>query len=233
MLYRNDPDRPQILFKPESYTPGKTTWAVILEASNLFQNLEDFDSAGATTRQPARAAALQAVVKSGYARASVTGMYRDLPFVLRNQPSFIPFQSIPETGGASTDDELFFALAADYHIASARLTPGISAGLQLPATFGTMSFDIMSAPIARTVVVREQGNVSILPYDTSAVPIFQARVSLKWDISKILSAVAWVQYVRDNNGTFMERDPSDGTVALRTFVNPDFFGLGTSAEARF
>ncbi|WP_437275523.1 hypothetical protein WME90_30300 [Sorangium sp. So ce375] len=233
MLYRNDPDRPQILFNAESYTPGKTTWAVILEASNLFQNLKDFDSAGATTRQPARAAALQAVVKSGYARASVTGMFRDLPFVLRNQPSFIPFQSIPETGGSSTDDEMFIALAADYYIASARLTPGIGAGLQLPASFGTMSFDIMSAPIARTVVVREQGSVSILPYDTSAVPIFQARVSLKWDISTILSAVAWVQYVRDNNGTFMERDPSDGTVALRTFVNPDFFGLGTSAQARF
>ncbi|WP_437478337.1 hypothetical protein WME75_30095 [Sorangium sp. So ce1014] len=233
LLYRNDPDRPQILFKPETYTPGKTTWAVSLEASNLYQNLKDFESAGVTTLQSARAAALQAVLKSGYARASVTGIYRDLPFVLRNQPSFIPFQTIPETGGASTADELFFALAADYYIASARLTPGIGAGLQLPATFKTTSFDIMSAPIARTVVVREQGNLSILPYNRSAVPIFQARASLKWDISRILSAVAWVQYVRDNNGTFMERDPSEGTLALRTFVNPDFFGIGTSVQARF
>ncbi|WP_437934790.1 hypothetical protein [Sorangium sp. So ce341] len=233
LLYRNDPDRPQVIFKPETYTPGKTTWAVSLEASNLFQNLKDFESAGVTTRQAARAGALQAVLKSGYARASVTGIYRDLPFVLRNQPSFIPFQSIPETRGASTGDELFFALAADYYIAPARLTPGIGAGLQLPATFKTTSFDLYSAPIARTVVVREQGNLSILPYDRSAVPIFQARVSLKWDISRILSAVAWVQYVRDNNGTFMERDPSEGTLALRTFVNPDFVGGGVSAQARF
>ncbi|WP_437630768.1 hypothetical protein [Sorangium sp. So ce854] len=233
LLYRNDPERPQIIFKPETYTPGKTTWAVSLEASNLYQNLKDFESAGVTTRQAARAAALQAVIKSGYARASVTGIYRDLPFVLRNQPSFIPFQTIPDTRGASTSDELFFALAADYYIASARLTPGLGAGLQLPATFRTTSFDVMSAPIARTVVVREQGNLSILPYNTSAVPIFQARASLKWDISKILSAVAWVQYVRDNNGTFMERDPSEGTLALRTFVSPDFLGVGASAQARF
>ncbi|WP_437605944.1 hypothetical protein WMF20_33450 [Sorangium sp. So ce834] len=233
LLYRNDPDRPQIIFKPETYTPGKTTWAVSLEASNLYQNLKDFESAGVTTRQAARAGALQAVLKSGYARASVTGIYRDLPFVLRNQPSFIPFQSIPETRGASTGDELFFALSADYYVARARLTPGIGAGLQLPATFKTTSFDLYSAPIARTVVVREQGNLSILPYNRSAVPIFQARVSLKWDISRILSAVAWVQYVRDNNGTFMERDPSEGTLALRTFVNPDFVGGGISAQARF
>ncbi|WP_437964791.1 hypothetical protein WMF04_34680 [Sorangium sp. So ce260] len=233
LLYRNDPNRPQVIFKPETYTPGKTTWAVSLEASNLYQNLKDFESAGVTTLQSARTAALQGVIKSGYARASLTGIYRDLPFVLRNQPSFIPFQTIPETRGASTGDELFFALAADYHIASARLTPGLGAGLQFPATFKTTSFDIMSAPIARTVVVREQGNLSILPYNRSAVPIFQARVSLKWDISRILSAVAWAQYVRDNNGTFMERDPSEGTLALRTFVNPDFFGVGTSVQARF
>ncbi|WP_437574288.1 hypothetical protein [Sorangium sp. So ce887] len=233
LLYRNDPNRPHIIFKPEAYTPGKTTWAVSLEASNLYQNLKDFESTGVTTLQPARTGALQAVLKSGYARASVTGIYRDLPFVLRNQPSFIPFQTIPETGGAWTGDELFFALAADYYIASARLTPGIGAGLQFPATFKTTSLDVFSAPIARTVVVREQGNLSILPYNRSAVPIFQARASLKWDISRILSAIAWVQYVRDNNGTFMERDPSEGTVALRTFLNPDFLGGGMSAQARF
>jgi hypothetical protein len=39
--------------------------------------------------------------------------------------------------------------------------------------------------------------------------------------------------VRDNNGTFVERDPSEGTVALRTFINPDFLGFGTSVQARF
>lgn len=233
LLYRNDPDRPQILFRPESYVPGKTTWAVSLEATNIFQNLKKFEHAGATTHQPARAGALQAVVKSGYARASLTGIYRDLPFVLRNQPSFIPFQSIPKTRGTRIRDELFFAVAADYHFPAVRLTPGLGAGLQFPAAYSTTSLDLWSAPIARTVVVREQGNLSILPYNRSAVPILQARASLQWDVSEILTAVAWVQYVRDNNGTFMERDPSDGTAALRTFVNPDFVGLGTSAQARF
>lgn len=231
LLYRNDPNKPQIIFKPETYTPGKTTWSASIEASQLFQNLKDFDAAGQTSTQPARSAALQANVKSGYLRGSLTGIYRDLPFVLRNQPSFIPFQTIPRD--AATSNELFFAVAADYYIESVRLTPGIGGGLQFPATFQTSSVDAASSPIQRTVVVREQGNIAILPVNQTSVPIFQARLSLRWDISKILAAVAWVQYVRDNNGTFVERDPSEGTVALRTFINPDFLGLGTSVQARF
>jgi hypothetical protein len=231
LLYRNDPNKPQIIFKPETYTPGKTTWSASLEASNLFQHLKDFDRAGMTELQSARTVALQGNVKSGYLRGSLTGIYRDLPFVLRNQPSFIPFQTLPED--ASTTNELFFAVAADYHIEGAHLTPGIGMGLQLPATFQTSTADFASSPIQRTVVVREQGNIAILPVNQQAVPIFQARVSLRWDVSKILSAIAWMQYVRDNNGTFVERDPSEGTVALRTFISPDFLGFGTSVQARF
>ena len=49
----------------------------------------------------------------------------------------------------------------------------------------------------------------------------------------ILSAILWAQYVRDNNGTFVARDPSEGTFSLRTFLSPDFFGLGSSVQARF
>jgi hypothetical protein len=231
LLYRNDPNKPQIIFKPESYTPGKTTWSASVETSTLYQHLKDFDRAGMTALQPASTLAFQGNVKSGYLRGSFTSIYRDLPFVLRNQPSFIPFQTLPRD--AATSNEIFLAVAADYHIAEAHLTPGIGMGLQLPATFQTSTTDFASSPIQRTVVVREQGNIAILPVNQSAVPIFQARVSLRWDLSKILSAIAWAQYVRDNNGTFVERDPSEGTVALRTFISPDFLGFGTSVQARF
>ncbi|MEO7329008.1 MAG: hypothetical protein ABI193_10545, partial [Minicystis sp.] len=231
LLYRNDPNKPQIIFRPETYSPGKTTWSASVEFDNLFQNLKDFDTAGATKLQQARAAALQANLKSSHLRASVTGIYRDLPFVLRNQPSFIPFETLPKA--ASTTNELFFAAAVDYHFPSIHLTPGLGAGVQFPATFKSTSTNNSSAPIERTVVVREQGNIAILPINKGAVPIIQMRFSVKWDISRILSALVWAQYVRDNNGTFVARDPSEGTVALRTFVKPDFFGLGTSVQARF
>jgi hypothetical protein len=150
---------------------------------------------------------------------------------LRNQPSFIPFQTLPKD--AVTGNEFFMAAAVDYYIDSLHLTPGFGGGLQFPATFRTKSIDIASSPIERTVVVREQGNIAILPVNQEAVPIFQARASLKWDISKILSAIAWLQYVRDNNLTFVERDPGEGTIALRTFIDPNFFGFGASVSARF
>ncbi|MBK9266767.1 MAG: hypothetical protein IPM54_44155 [Polyangiaceae bacterium] len=230
-LYRNDPNKPMVIFKPETYTEGKTTWSVALEGTNLWQHLKDFDVAGGTAMQPARAAALQANIKSSYFRGSATVIYRDLPYVLRNQPSFIPFQTLPADAGSS--DEVFLAVAGDYYFKKPRLTAGFGGGLQFPATFSTATIDNSSAPISRTVVVREQGNIAILPVNQTEVPIFQARASLKWDISPILSALAWVQFVRDNNGTFVERDPTEGTLALRTFISPNFLGFGTSVSARF
>jgi hypothetical protein len=143
----------------------------------------------------------------------------------------IPFQTLPRA--ATTADELFFAAAVDYAMEALHLTPGFGAGLQFPATFGSRSTNSASAPIERTVVVRDQGNIAILPLNRHVVPIIQARVSLKWDISRILSAILWAQFVHDNNGTFVARDPNEGTISLRAFVRPDFFGLGTSVQARF
>lgn len=242
-LYRNDPNKPQIIFKPEEYTPGKTTWLVSAEFDQIFQNLKNFDVAGATKVQGATAGAVQAQLKSSFFRASLTGIYRDLPYVLRNQPSMIPFQSIPQnkvdptTGDeietTKTTPEFFFAAAADYYFDGPRLTLGFGGGLQFPATFKSISTNTASTPTDRTVVVRQQGNLGILPVGKGAVPIVQARVSLKWEISRILSAILWAQYVRDNNATFVERDPSEGTVSLRAFLNPDFLGMGTSVQARF
>src|SRR5205814_1426580 len=99
--------------------------------------------------------------------------------------------------------------------------------------FSSNTTDSSLAPIQRTVVVHEQGFVSILPIGSKAVPVVQARLSLKWDVSRILSAIAWLQVVRDNNATRLERDPSEGTVALRRFLSPNFLGFGTSVQARF
>lgn len=230
-LYRNDPNRPMQIFKAEKYIPEKFLWQVSLEGSALFQNLKSFETTGATELQSALAGAAQAQIKTGFFRASLTGIFRDLGFVLRNQPSFIPFQTIPEAGDVAP--EVFLAAAADYYIESARLTPGIGGGLQFPSTFTSNSVDSSSAPISRTVVVREQGNIAILPVNVGAAPIIQARATLRWDISPILASMLWVQYVRDNNGTFIERDPNEGTVALRTFISPDFLGFGTAVQARF
>ena len=231
-LYRNDPMKADRELKVESY-PDDVSWTVSVEYSNLWQNLKDFDVPGQTTLQQARAAALQGTVKVGYFRASLAGIYRDLPFVLRNVPSFIPFETLPGGNAIDVSDELFFAGSVDYHFDGPRLTPGIGAGVQLPASVKTSSINAANQTIGRTVVIRQQGDQSILPVDAEAVPIFQARASLKWDLSQMLSTVIWAQFVRDNNATFVERDPNEGTVATRQFVSPNFLGLGGSAQARF
>lgn len=229
-LYRNDPNKPMVLFAPEKYTPGELAWSVSAEASVLGQHLKDFDVAGALKDQFAMAGAVQGVLKAGYLRLSATGIYRNLNFVVRNVPGFIPFETLPKD--AATDPELFGAVTADYHFKELHLTPGIGGGLQLPSTFKSV-FNDGGITASRTVIVRQQGDESILPYNKDRTPILQARASLKWDVSEMLATVLWVQYVRDNNGTLVVRDPSEGTASLRTFQSPDRLGVGTAIQARF
>lgn len=230
LLYRNDPNKAMVLFAPEKYTPGEVAWSVSAEASALGQRLKDFDQAGSLKDQVAVAAAVQGVLKAGYLRLSATGIYRNLNFVVRNVPGFIPFETLPKD--AQTDPELFGAVTADYHLKDLHLTPGIGGGLQLPSTFRSQ-FDDGGILASRTIVVRQQGDESILPYNKDRTPILQARASVRWDISEIIAMVAWVQYVRDNNGTLVVRDPSEGTASLRVFQSPDRLGVGTALQARF
>ena len=230
LLYRNDPNAPMIMFKPENYSPDQLAWSVSAEVDAINQHLKNFDVSGAMSDQGAYAAALQAVARIGYWRLSATGITRDLNYVVRNVPGFIPFETLPQN--AKTDPEIFGALAADYYIPSLRLTPGLGGGIQLPSTFRS-EFTDGGVPASRTVVVRSQGNESILPYDAQRTPIYQARLSLRWNISEIISAVGWIQYIRDNNGTLVVQDPTEGTASLRVFQSPNQLGAAISLQARY
>jgi hypothetical protein len=230
LLYRNDPNAPMILFSPEKYNPKQVAWSVSAEGDVLSQHLKDFDKVGGTTNQLAYAAALQGVAAIGFWRFSATGIMRDLNYVVRNVPGFIPFETLP--AGTKSDPEIFGALAADYYIKDLRLTPGIGAGLQMPSTFKSQ-FTEGGIPSSRTIVVRSQGDESILPYNQDRSPIFQGRLSLRWTLSEMLSAVVWLQYIRDNNGTLVVQDPTEGTASLRVFQSPDRLGAAASLQARF
>jgi len=229
-LYRNDPNAPMVIFRPEKYTPGVLSWAFSVEGSHLRQNLRDFDSTGSTKLQGATAGAAQFTVKTGYFRFQSTGIYRDLAFVLRNQPSFIPFETIPSK--AKVQPEFFVALAGDYFIESLHLTPGLGFGLQLPSTFGSSQTDVFGTEIGRTAIIRQQGDLAILPDGKGRVPIIHGRASLRWDLNTMMAVNLWAQYIRDNNATRVEKAP-DGTNYLRAFVAPDFLGLGAAVQARF
>ena len=231
VLYQNDPNAPMTLFALPVYTPEQTKWSVSVESDVLGQHLKNYDVEGQTKDEAAYAVAAQGIVETGYLRLSITGIMRNLPFVVRNVPGFIPFQSMPDA--AQSDPELFGALAADYHFPKLHLTPGIGGGVQMPSTFKS-DVAIPGLPASsRTIVVRSQGDESILPYGRDRTPIVQARANLRWDLSTILSAVAWVQLVYDNNATLVVRDPNEGTASLRVFQSPTRFGLGVALQARF
>ena len=230
LLYKNDPFAPMVMFAPEKYDPKMLAWSISAEGDLIDQHLKNFDVAGETKMQPAIAAALQGVVRAGYARFSATGIYRDLNYVVRNVPGFIPFETLPQN--TKTDPEMFGSLSADYYIPKYHLTPQISGGIQLPSTFKS-EFSDGGVPASRTIVVRQQGNESILPYDSDRTPIYQARISLKWQLSSMLGATIWGQFVRDNNGTLVEQDPTEGTASLRVFQSPNRIGAGLSMQARY
>jgi len=230
LLYRNDPMAPMTIFAPEHYNPHQTAWSISAEVTQLEQNLKNFDVAGQTELQGAYAGALQAVLRQGYLKLSATGITRDLNYVVKNVPGFIPFNTLPVN--SSTQPEIFGSLAATYYIKELRLTPGIAGGVQLPSTFQS-SFTEDGLPASRTIVVRAQGDESILPYDDGRRAIIQARVSLQWEVSEMLKAFIWMQYVRDNNGTLVVTDPNEGTASLRVFQSPDRLGLAASLQARF
>ncbi|HEY1958662.1 MAG TPA: hypothetical protein VGH28_23755 [Polyangiaceae bacterium] len=231
VLYRNDPNAPMTLFALPVYTPEVTKWSVSVEGDVLGQHLKNYDVEGKTKDDPAYAIAAQGVLETGYLRLSVTGIMRNLQFVVRNVPGFIPFQSLPSQ--AQTDPELFGAVAADYNIPKLHLTPGIGGGVQLPSTFKS-DIDVTGLGVSsRTIVVRSQGDESILPFGQDRRPIVQARVSLRWDLSTILSAVIWAQLVYDNNATLVVTDPNEGTASLRVFQDPFRLGFAASLQARY
>lgn len=230
LLYKNDPMAPMILFAPERYQAGEVAWSVSAEADVLEQHLKNFDVVGGTKDQAAWAFALQAVLKQGFARVSLTGIARDLNYVERNVPGFIPFETMP--ANAKSQPEIFGSLAATYSFPDLHLTPGIAGGVQLPSTFES-EFTEGGIPASRTIVVRSQGDEAILPYDQGRLAIFQGRLSARWDLSPMMSAVAWLQYVRDPNNTLVVLDPTEGTASLRVPQSADRLGFAVSLQARF
>ncbi|HQC45102.1 MAG TPA: hypothetical protein PLC97_07735 [Myxococcota bacterium] len=225
MLYRNDPDVNVTNWWKDKYIKGKFSWAVSGEFNYLWQRLENIEVYGATKLQPAYAAALQASFKYGFFRAQLVGLIRNLEYILQNVPSLDPFVALPETGTNATP-EYFIAGTFDYYFESTHLMPFITGGVQFPATFETTN--PKSVQVVRDAVRRDR-----LPTGFGAVPVYQLRVGLQWDLSDIFAILGNIQYVRDENLTKLVIDPSGQRVASREFQDPDAFGFTIMARARF
>lgn len=236
-LYKNDPEKEQRWLVPETY-PGGLSYEVKSEFTYLVHTLEKFATTdfGSTVRVPAMAGDLQARMKYDFWRANVTASYRDLQYILFNVPGLVPYQSLPP--GTATP-EFFVSAGADYRLDSLHLTPGLIAGVQIPASFtptqniglgGNNPPGILEG--RRTVVIRDAGFFSILPGENDrALPIYATKVNAKLELSDSMAAVAEAYFTYDNNRTTV-RQSTEGVVTL-VYERPYQLGFNLVLQARF
>ncbi|HVO29888.1 MAG TPA: hypothetical protein VMV18_04095 [bacterium] len=210
-LYRNDPDFPFNAFAKENYGPG-LSWLLSSEVSVLTQNLRDPDTFGQTVIQPAMAGDINAKVKTGYTIAYGDVVYRSLSFILFNVPAFTPYYAFPK--GAQVAPQTFLDLGVSHYFPNGHQTPGFVFGYEKPATY-TGDTTGAGLPGSNTVVVRQQGNFTILPPGQTAFDILSARVYDRVELSDMLTGIGQITYTLDKNATQLERGP--GGIPVRVF----------------
>ena len=245
-LYKNDPTSVTPLFHAEEY-PGGLAWLVMAEGTVAAQTLQDADNPQSTKNQQAEAADLNVRVKWNHTRMRMDAAFRSLEFVLLNVPSFVPYQDFPNK--ATVQPDLLFAIGADQNFARLGLTVGATFGVDQPATFtpppgqplppevsGTTPGDMGNTLNTNaTVVVRNEGDFSILPPGQSAVPIYALKFTAREDFNDVFATILDVYWVNDNNRTILQgangADPN--SLPHRAFIEPNQIGFNLTLQARF
>jgi hypothetical protein len=236
-LLRNDPEFLESLHVKQRYNiGGGLSWSVAAEGTAIAQSLADPSRYATTTTQWASAAAFDVRLMYDYFRVNVTALYRSLEFILLETPSFVPFQAFP--GEAQVKPNFFAYVSADYHIPKLNLTPGISAGFEMPSavkTELTASVSGSNAPPTvigeNTLVIRATGERVILPTDKGVLPIGIAAFYLTWHASDLLTLIGFIHMQYDPNFTTLTVNPD--LTKSRVFDDPIRFGAGVTAQARF
>ena len=83
----------------------------------------------------------------------------------------------------------------------------------------------------RTLVIRDEGDFSIMPEGQTPVPILATKITIRWDLSEALSIIGVLLYQYDNNFTNLVTQ-ANGTASLE-FEMPHKIGAMLVAQARF
>jgi hypothetical protein len=247
-LYRNDPTGISSFFRPEQY-PGGLAWLVMAEGTLTAQTLQDPDHPQTTTNQAATAGDLNVRVKWNHTRLRLDAAYRSLAFVLLNVPSFVPYQDFPDEGtaAAQVEPDLLISFGGDQNFSGLGLTVGATLGIDRPASFTPPKGQPLPPAIAgnaaadpgntlatsTTVVVRNEGDFSILKPGTSPVPIFALKLTGREDFNDLFAAILDVYYVHDENRTQLRTGAMPGDLPVRDFVEPNQIGFNLTLQARF
>jgi hypothetical protein len=241
-LYKNDPTSAARYFAREKY-PGGFAWLISSEGNFLLQTLQDADTPASTKIQTAFAVDLNVRLKYNFWRFKLDALVRDLAYILNNVPSFVPFQDFSKA--VTTSPELFAAVGFDRHIpiGTSGLTIGATVGVQKPATYATAG--VLPTPIignnptpgslsqtgGTTVVVRNEGDFSILPPGQGSVPIIAGKLVTRLDFAEFFAAQLEILISHDENQTRLERGAND--LPFRIFSQANQLGFNLSLSARY
>jgi hypothetical protein len=239
-LYKNDPMvSASRYFTRPVYAPG-FNWLASAEFTYVGSTLQDPDKPNSTKIQNAYAGDVNLRGQVGRLRLKADFETRALQYILINQPSLVPYQDLP--AGATANPELFGSVGGDYFFGErSGLTVGLTAGLESPANFTPPPGQMIPAPImgntggtlstSATIVVRNEGDFSILPEGKSALPIGAAKVEIREDFLEWFAGILQVYYQYDPNQTNLTKAP-DGT-SVRTFNHPNQIGFNLTLQARY
>jgi hypothetical protein len=229
-LYRNDWNSAMRYLSKPIYRPG-LSWLLMSEFTFEGTSLEDPDRAESSRFQWGMAGDINLRIQYGALRLRVDAMYRSMEYLLLNQPSLVPFQDFPS--GASANPELFGAIGFDYYFETIGNTVGLTLGIDRPASYsppvgGINPLDTTAA----VLVVRNQGDVVILPPGDTALPALAAKLLLQQDFLEVFAFIAQAYYQYDPNGTRLITDPVT-QLKSRVFELPHRLGFNFTLQARF
>ena len=228
-LYRNDPNSAVRYLTKPMYTPG-VSWLVMSEFTAEGTTLENPDLADSSRRQWGLTGDVNFRLQVGNARFRIDATYRSLEFLLLNQPSLVPFQDFPS--GAEVRPNFFAAAGADYFIERSGTTVGLTVGVDRPASYKPPQS--AGNPIDSTsaiLVVRNQGDVIILPPNQDALPAIAAKLMARQDFLELFALIVETYYQYDPNGTRLITAPD--MTKQRVFENPNRLGFNFTLQARF
>lgn len=232
-LYQNTPELiDAYLSSTPEYVEG-FGYLISLEGSYLTQTLGDPDVVGGTTAQAALAGAFNLDLSFGHYDIQVDVIYRDLAFILRNVPSLDPLNAFPDA--SEQDPEILAALGGEVYLEGPRLSPGFLLGLQLPAAYRGLTptlpnqTDINTGE--QTVVVRNARNFEPLPPGEEVLPVVSAKLTLRWDLSPLISTTGQLVLANDPNQTRLV--DNEFGYATREFRDSQILGFAILTQARF
>ncbi|NOZ86157.1 MAG: hypothetical protein GXP49_07805 [Deltaproteobacteria bacterium] len=232
-LYRNNPEAIEEAVKPEKQASFGLMAGI--EYTHLEQVLIDPVVSGGTSWQPANAGNIFMRLRLWNFRVTLDMVYRDVAFLQFDQPSF-------ETETDFHPDfklkpELFAVAGVDYHFESIHVTPGLLLSYQRPASVSLPSLKTEGMqPIEKpTVVVRNRGDWDILPAGDSVTAILSSKLTLKVQLSSMLTVLAEAYLAIDNNKTRYTLKGGDSNPATwtRIYQDPYIFGAGIIFFAKF